>query len=50
MSLKEDLLAYQPFSEQEEKDREVMLALLDNQPDIFERKNRVAHFTASAGW
>ena len=22
--------------------------LLDNQPDIFERKNRVAHFTASA--
>lgn len=48
MSLKEDLLAYQPFNEQEEKDREVMLALLDNQPDIFERKNRVAHFTASA--
>ncbi len=36
MSLKEDLLAYQPFNEQEEKDREVMLALLDNQPDIFE--------------
>ena len=48
MSLKEDLLAYQPFNEQEEKDREVMLALLDTQPDIFERKNRVAHFTASA--
>ena len=35
MSLKEDLLAYQPFNEQEEKDREVMLALLDTQPDIF---------------
>lgn len=48
MSLKEDLLVYQPFNEQEEKDREVMLALLDTQPDIFERKNRVAHFTASA--
>ncbi len=30
MSLKEDLLAYQPFSEQEENDSEVMLALLDN--------------------
>ena len=49
MSLKEDLLAYQPFNEQEEKDREVMLALLDTQPDIFERKNRVAHFTAIPG-
>ena len=48
MSLKEDLLAYQPFNEQEEKDREVMLALLNTQPDIFDRKNRVAHFTASA--
>ncbi len=44
MSLKEDLLAYQPFNEQEEKDREVMLALLDTQPDIFERKNRVGTF------
>ena len=48
MSLKEDLLSYQPFNEQEEKDREVMLALLDTQPDIFDRKNRVAHFAASA--
>lgn len=48
MSLKEDLLAYRPFNEQEEKDREVMLALLEIQPDIFERKNRVAHFTASS--
>ena len=48
MSLKEDLLAYRPFNEQEEKDREIMLALLESQPDIFERKNRVTHFTASS--
>ena len=40
--------ADRPGNEQEEKDREVMLTLRDTQPDIFERKNRVAHFTASS--
>lgn len=39
---------YVPYNEQEEKDRQVMLQLLRTTPDIFERKNQTAHFTASS--
>ena len=39
---------YKPCNEQEEHDKEVMLHLLQTMPDIFERKNQTAHFTASS--
>ena len=42
------LKQYKTFNEQEEHDREVMLRLLETMPDIFERKNETAHFTASS--
>lgn len=48
MILLEQLKQYKPYNEQEAHDREVMLDLLQNVPDIFERKNKIAHMTASA--
>lgn len=44
----EQLLAYVPYNEQEENDRDEVLRWLDDDPDIFKRKNTVAHMTASA--
>ena len=48
MNLKEQLRNYIPYNEQEEKDREIILGLLETQPDLFTRANRTAHLTASA--
>lgn len=48
MDLIEQIEAYTPFNEQEERDRELILTCLRNMPDIFERKNTLAHMTASA--
>ena len=48
MDLVKVLEHYVPYNEQEEKDRQVMLQLLRTTPDIFERKNQTAHFTASS--
>lgn len=39
---------YEPFNEQEERDKELILQCLKNQRDIFTRENTVAHMTASA--
>lgn len=47
MEIRKLLENYQPWDEQEEKDRELMLRSL-SEPDIFTRKNEHAHFTASA--
>ena len=49
MTLIEQLERYQPFNEQEEKDREVILRWLKNDPEnIYTRNNTAAHMTASA--
>lgn len=48
MKLQTQLEQYHPFNEQEERDKKVMLKLLETQPDIFTRENEVAHFTASS--
>ena len=48
MSLYEEIKKYQPFNEQEERDKEVMLQFIQNNPDCLERSNRIAHFSASA--
>ena len=42
------LKQYKAYNEQEEHDKEVMLHLLETMPDIFERENETAHFTASS--
>ena len=48
MDFKQQLTQYQPYNEQEERDKAVMLSLLDAKPDIYTRENQVAHMTASA--
>ena len=48
MELKQQLLQYKPFNEQEESDRKIMLSLLDQSETVFTRENEVAHFTASS--
>lgn len=48
MELETCLKNYEPCNEQEARDKEVMLRLLRDMPDIFERKNETAHFTASS--
>lgn len=39
---------YEPFNEQEERDREMILDCLKNNEKIFFRENQMAHMTASA--
>ena len=42
------LTAYNPYNEQETRDRETILHMLKTQEDIFLRSNLLAHMTASA--
>lgn len=50
--MREKLIAqlenYQPYNEQEAKDKDVILALLKNVNNIFDRENQIAHMCASA--
>lgn len=48
MNIKDALLKYVPYNEQERVDREVMLKCLDTMPDVLVRDNLLCHFTASA--
>lgn len=48
MNLRNQLVAYQPYNEQEAKEQEVMLQYIDTFSNILTRKNEFAHFTASA--
>ena len=48
MNLYEQLQQYHPYNEQEANDCDVMLRLLEKEPNIFLRENRTAHFTASS--
>lgn len=47
MSLFQEIKNYVPLSEQEERDKEVMLKYILNNSDCLERKNLIAHFTTS---
>ena len=47
-SLRSQLESYEPFNEQEERDRLVIEDALDRFPDIFLRENPMAHMSASA--
>ncbi len=44
----EELKNYLPFNEQEEKDRALMLEIIENTPDVLSRNSLSYHFTASA--
>ena len=44
----EQIRAYRPVNEQEERDKELILHCLNTEKDIFTRENRIAHMTASA--
>ena len=46
--LMESIRAYQPFNEQEEMDKFLILNWIETQDDAFSRDNTVAHMTASA--
>ena len=46
--LRQQLIAYRPWNEQEERDREELLRRLDSHEDLYTRDNAAAHFTASA--
>lgn len=43
-----EIKAYEPFNEQEMRDRELILKFLEGNEDAFMRENRSAHMTASA--
>ena len=45
--LMESIRAYQPFNEQEEMDKSLILNWIETQDDAFSRDNTVAHMTAS---
>ncbi len=47
-ALMASLQAYQPFNEQEARDRELILRCLHSFDDVFTRENTLAHVTASA--
>ena len=46
--IRDDIAAYVPFHEQEERDKALILWFLDHNPDAFLRSNTLAHMTASA--
>lgn len=46
--LKKQILAYQPYNEQEERDKKIFLDWLESGEGILTRENEVAHLTASA--
>ena len=46
--LKQQILAYEPCNEQEERDKKVFLDWLESGQNILTRDNEVAHLTASA--
>lgn len=48
MDLFSHIRSYRPSCEQEERDREQMLQIMRDRTDYLDRRNAVAHFTASA--
>lgn len=48
MGLKEELQQYEPWNEQERRDKEFILHMMDKFDDIFDRINEVCHITSSA--
>lgn len=47
-NLYKQISKYEPYDEREKIDKEVMLEFIENNEDVLTRKNKIAHFTASA--
>ena len=47
-NLEKELREYEPFNEQEKRDKELILQWLQNGDEIFTRENKIAHITVSA--
>lgn len=48
MNLKEQIKKYEPYNEQEAKDKETMLKYINTFEDVLTRNNEFGHFTASS--
>lgn len=48
MELRNKIEKYQPYNEQEEKDKQTMLKYIDTFEDVLTRNNEFGHFTASS--
>ena len=48
MQLKKVIEKYQPYNEQEKKDKEIMLKYIEKFDDVLTRNNEFGHFTASS--
>lgn len=48
LDLKKEIETYQPFNEQEEKDKEEILRCISQSEHILMRDNKNAHMTVSA--
>ena len=48
MSLRQEIMAFRPQNEQEQKDKQALLWWLDSGVDVFTRQCTAAHLTASA--
>jgi len=48
MNLKEQIENYEPFDEQEARDKEQMLSFINTFDDVLTRENTFGHFSASA--
>lgn len=48
MELREKIEKYEPYNEQEENDKKIMLKYIDLFDDVLTRDNELGHFTASA--
>lgn len=46
-TLRQQIERYEPFNEQEESDKRLILQYMDTFPDLLTRENEMAHFTAS---
>jgi len=44
----DEIQAYKPWNEQEDRDRKAMLSYMGTQVNVLSRQNEIAHFTASA--
>ena len=47
INLKKEIESYDPYNEQEENDRKLMLEYIDTFKDVLTRENKMCHFTAS---
>ena len=48
LDLRKQIEKYEPFNEQEVKDKELILKYIDTFDDVLTRNNKIVHFTASS--